>query len=231
MLAADADVKQFATYVGNGSPRFYLPLDQQLFNDNFAQFVITPPDIEARERLRARLQTEFARDDGAWSDVRPRVLRLENGPPVGYAVQFRVSGENLTELRRMAEEVAVVMRANPHTKDVHFDWNDQVKQIRLELDHDRARAMGVSALDISSYLNTLLNGQVSTQVREADQLIDVVLRSTHADRNLASQLSSINIHVGNGKYVPLAQLVKIHYENMTLGEDMGDRIVVERIKE
>ncbi|MEY4593122.1 MAG: hypothetical protein RIR18_2017 [Pseudomonadota bacterium] len=212
MLAADADVKQFATYVGNGSPRFYLPLDQQLFNDNFAQFVITPPDIEARERLRARLQTEFAREDGAWSDVRPRVLRLENGPPVGYAVQFRVSGENLSELRRMAEEVAVVMRANPHTKDVHFDWNDQVKQIRLELDHDRARAMGVSALDISSYLNTLLNGQVSTQVREADQLIDVVLRASEGDRNLASRLASINIHAGNGKYVPLAQLVKIHHE-------------------
>jgi multidrug efflux pump subunit AcrB len=109
-------IKYFASYLGNGSPRFYLPLDQQLFNDNFAQFVITTHDIAAREDLKRRLEQRFADAGGEWSGLRTRVLRLENGPPVGFPVLFRVSGEDLGELRRLAAEVASVMRTNPTSR-------------------------------------------------------------------------------------------------------------------
>lgn len=216
LLLDDADMKQsvkyFADYIGNGSPRFYLPLDQQLFNDNFAQFVVTTHDIKAREDLKKRLEERFADEKGEWSGLRARVLRLENGPPVGFPVQFRVSGENLADLRRAAEQVAVVMRANPHVKDVNFDWNEMSKSIRLDVDQDRARALGINSQELATFLNTTLTGMNITQLREGDQLIDVVARATGDERNRMAALADINIHTASGRYVPLAQVAKISYE-------------------
>ncbi|MEY2633315.1 MAG: hypothetical protein RIR00_1969 [Pseudomonadota bacterium] len=211
-LAGDADIELVASYIGNGSPRFYLPLDQQLFNDNFAELVILSRDIEARERLKARLEARFAAADGSWSGLRARVLRLENGPPVGYPVQFRVSGDTLAELRRIAGEVAQVMGADPNLQDVHFDWNDLVKVNRLEIDQDKARALGLSSQELAGFLDTLLAGSSLSQYREGDQLIDVVGRAPLAERQKLSQLEAINIHLGNGRYVPLAQVVKLRPE-------------------
>ncbi|MBN9420871.1 MAG: multidrug transporter AcrB [Candidatus Accumulibacter sp. 66-26] len=205
-------VKHFSSYIGNGSPRFYLPLDQQLFNDNFAQFVVVSRNIEAREDLKQRLEKIFAAEDGEWSGLRARVLRLENGPPVGFPVQFRVSGEDLGALRKAAEEVAGVMRANPHVKDVNFDWNEMGKAIRLEVDQDRARALGVSTQELSAALNLLLAGTSVTQMREGDQLVDVVVRAAGDERQRLAALGDINVQTASGRYVPLAQVAKIHYE-------------------
>ena len=205
-------VKYFASYIGNGSPRFYLPLDLKLFNDNFAQLVITTHDIKAREALKQLLEARFADVSGEWSGLRARVLRLENGPPVGFPVQFRVSGENIAELRRVADQVATVMRANPHAKDVNFDWNEMGKAIRLEVDQDRARALGISSQELSSFLNSMLTGMSVTRMREGDQLIDVVARAAGDERARISALADINIHTASGRYVPLAQVAKISYE-------------------
>ena len=205
-------VKYYASYLGNGSPRFYLPLDQQLFNDGFAQFVVTTHDITAREDLKRRLEQRFAAEDGAWSSLRTRVLRLENGPPVGFPVLFRVSGEDLGELRRVAEEVATVMRSHRHLKEVNFDWNELGKAIRIDLDQDRARALGISSQELSVFLNAMLTGFAITQMREGDQLIDVVARAAGDERARISALADINIPTSSGRYVPLAQLAKISYE-------------------
>ena len=205
-------IKYYASYLGNGSPRFYLPLDQQLFNDNFAQFVITTHDIGAREDLKRRLQERFADSSGEWSGLRTRVLRLENGPPIGFPVQFRVSGENLGELRRTAEEVAAVMRENPHLREVNFDWNEMSKVVRLDIDQDRARALGISSQELSAFLNSMLSGMTVTQMREGDQLIDVVARAPGDERARLAALAEINIHTAGGRYVPLAQLARIRYE-------------------
>ncbi|MDS4016329.1 MAG: efflux RND transporter permease subunit [Candidatus Accumulibacter sp.] len=205
-------VKYYASYLGNGSPRFYLPLDQQLFNDNFAQFVITTHNISAREDLKRRLEESFADSSGEWSGLRTRVLRLENGPPIGFPVQFRVSGENLGELRRAAEEVAAVMRQNPHLREVNFDWNEMSKVVRLDIDQDRARALGISSQELSAFLNSMLSGMTVTQMREGDQLIDVVARAPGDERARLAALAEINIHTAGGRYVPLAQLARIRYE-------------------
>jgi len=209
-------VNYFSSYIGNGSPRFYLPLDQQLFNDNFAQFVVVTHDIEAREDLKRRLEKYFSEDNADWhsglANARIRVLRLENGPPVGFPVQFRVSGEDVKELRRSAEEVAAIMRANPHLMDVNFDWNEMSKAVRLEIDQDRVRALGINSLDLSNSINMLLNGLSVTQMREADLLVDVVIRATADERSRLSALADINVRTANGRYIPLAQVAKIHYE-------------------
>jgi len=216
LLADDKEmaksVKYLASYTGNGSPRFYLPLDLKLFHDNFAQLVITTHSNEAREDLKKRLELAFAADTGEWSSVRARVLRLENGPPVGYPIQFRVSGEDLGALRKAAEDVATVMRANPHTAEVSFDWNEMAKAVHLDVDQDRARALGINTQDLSFALQTLLVGTSVTQVREGDQLVDVVLRATQADRHGLSALADINVPTTSGRYVSLAQVVKIRYE-------------------
>jgi multidrug efflux pump subunit AcrB len=200
------NVEHFVAYVGAGSPRFYLPLDQQMPADNFAQFVVLTKDSEARERVRKRLQQLF---ESEFSALQTRVQRLENGPPVGFPVVFRVSGPEPRELRRIAQQVADVMNANPNLKDVNFDWNEMTKQLRLEVDQDKARALGVSSHSIAAALNTLLNGMAITQFREGDRLIDVVGRASSAERAQLSALGNMNLYTHDGHAVPLSQLVRI----------------------
>jgi multidrug efflux pump subunit AcrB len=212
LLSGDADIDHFVTYVGNGSPRFYLPLDEQLFDDNFAQVVVTSRDLAARERLKTHLEAAFAAPDGAWSGVQVRVQRLENGPPVGYPVQFRVSGNDIGEVRRLAEAVAAEVRANPLTQNVHLNWNELAKVVRLEIDQDKARALGISSQELAAQLNTLLNGTVMTRYREGDQLIDVVARAPGDERVQLSRLPDLNLRLANGRSVPLAQLAHFRYE-------------------
>ncbi|MBI1424258.1 MAG: MMPL family transporter [Gammaproteobacteria bacterium] len=204
------DIENYVSYVGSGSPRFYLPLDQQMPSPSFAQFVITTKGIHQREHLRGALIAAFA--EGQFPSLRGRVLRLENGPPVGFPVQFRVSGENLQTLRKIANEVATVMRANPHTSNVQLDWNERSKVIRLEIDQAKARVLGVSSEALSDFLNTALNGQGITYYREKDKLIEVMLHGAPEESRHMSLLQNLTLATASGKRVPLAQIVKFHYE-------------------
>ncbi len=205
-------IASFSAYTGNGAPRFYLSLNQQLFNDNFGQLVLMTRTLADREALRLRLIETFERGDGSWSHLRTRVHRLENGPPVGYPVVFRAMGEDLVTLRRVAGEVADVMRANPNVRDVHFDWNEKARSIRVEIDQDRARQLGVSSQDIAQILQAHEVGVSLTQYREDDQLIDVVWRGGGPDRGSLDRLADLpvpaNLAAG-GKWVPLAQVARL----------------------
>jgi multidrug efflux pump subunit AcrB len=175
-------IKYYASYLGNGSPRFYLPLDQQLFNDGFAQFVITTHGIEAREALKRRLEHRFADAGGEWSGLRTRVLRLENGPPVGFPVLFRVSGDRSRRTAPGCGGSGGSDARHPYLKEVNFDWNEMGKAIRIDIDQDRARALGISSQELSAFLNSMLTGVAVTQMREGDQLIDVVARAAGDER-------------------------------------------------
>jgi multidrug efflux pump len=203
-------IENFASYVGTGSPRFYLPLDQQLPTPSFAQFVITTKGIAAREALRAKLIE--ALDGEQFTAVRGRVLRLENGPPVGFPVQFRVSGDDLGRLRAVAGEVAEVMRADPDTVNVQLDWNERSKVVRLEIDQAKARALGVSSQDLAVFLNGALVGLPATYYRERDKLVEVLLRSVPEERARLSLLENLAVPTRAGRSVPLAQIARIHYE-------------------
>ncbi len=207
LLANDGAVESSSAYIGNGAPRFFLSLDQQLFADNFAQLVIVAKDIEAREDLKRRLEARFAQPD--YAHMRARVLRLENGPPVGYPVQFRVMGEDLEGLRRVAGEVAAAMRTHPNLQDVNFDWNEKVKAIRVDIDQDRARMLGVSSQDVALTLQGWLVGAAVTDYREGDQLIDVVWRAAGADRESLDRLPDLDIVTASGRHVPLSQVARL----------------------
>ncbi|HZV53376.1 MAG TPA: efflux RND transporter permease subunit [Rhodocyclaceae bacterium] len=201
-------IANHSSYIGNGAPRFYLPLDQQLFNDNFGQLVIVTKGFDEREAIRSRLMQAFDAKDGSWSHLRARVQRLENGPPVGYPVVFRVMGENYETLRRIAGEVAEVMRANPNVQDVHLDWNEKARSVKVEIDQDRARVLGVSSQDIAQVLQAHEVGATLTQFREGDQLIDVVWRAGGPDRGRLDRLADLPVPAG-GKWVPLTQVAKL----------------------
>ena len=209
ILDGEEGVESYVAYVGAGTPRFYLPLDQQLEQSNFAQFVVTAASNADRERLRGRLLARFAAD---FPELRGRVSRLENGPPVGFPVQFRVSGEDIGEVRRIAREVAAVVREDAQTSDVQFDWDEPSKTIRLVLDQDKARLMGLTSQDVAAFLANAVSGVTVTQFRERDKLIDVVIRGTGDERARVSFLKDLAIPVGSGKPVPITQLAEIRHE-------------------
>lgn len=209
LLKDDPAVVAVSSYIGNGAPRFYLPLDQQLFSDNFAEVVIVTKDLAAREDLKKRLEARFAAADGEFSHLRARVIRLENGPPVGFPIQFRVMGENLETLRGIAEQVATVMRANPHLKDVNLDWNEKVKSLRLEVDQERARQLGISTQEIARSVRAWQLGAALTTFREGDQLIEVLWRAPGQERNLLDRLPDLDIVAADGRHVPLLQLARL----------------------
>jgi len=201
-------VENYVAYVGTGSPRFYLPLDQQLPQASFAQFVVLTESIDAREALRAKLIRLF---EDEFTGLRGRVTRLENGPPVGFPVQFRVMGEDIPTVRRIAREVATVMRANPDLSNVHLDWEEPSKVIRLNIDQDRARQIGVNSQQLSQFIQSSISGSRITQYREGDETIDVMLRSPVEERARLSLLDSLAVPTESGKSVPLAQIATIEY--------------------
>jgi multidrug efflux pump len=200
----------YVSYVGTGSSRFYLPLDQQLPTPSFAQFVVTTRDLKAREELRKRLIAVLDGDE--FSMLRGRVLRLENGPPVGYPVQFRVSGEDLSKVRAFSEEVAAAMRTDSALSNINFDWNERSKIIRLEIDQDRARALNVSTQELAGFLQTSINGASVTFLRDRDRLVEVLFRGAPLERAQLSQLQNLSVPTRSGKSVPLTQLATISYE-------------------
>ncbi len=207
LLKDDPEIAYSSSYIGNGAPRFFLSLDQQLFADNFAQFVIVSKGLKEREDIKRRLEARFAVPD--YSHLRVRVVRLENGPPIGFPVQFRVMGEDLTRLREVSEQVATMMRGNEHLQNINFDWNEKIKSVRVEVNQARARQLGTSSQEISQALQGWLNGVALTQYREGDQLIDVVWRGKAGDARSLDRLPDLDIPLAGGRHVPLAQVAKL----------------------
>jgi multidrug efflux pump len=208
MLKDRVGIANYVAYVGNGSPRFYLPLDQQLPATSFAQIVVLAESIEQREALRSWLIERLEAD---FPTLRGRVSRLENGPPVGYPVQFRVTGEHIDEVRRLARRVAAKVRENPYVANVHLDWQEPSKVVWLNVDQDRARALGVSTVELSSFLRRTFIGTTASQFREDNELIEILLRGTPVERETLSMLSSLAIPTANGRSVPLSQVATLEY--------------------
>ncbi|MEG0246157.1 MAG: efflux RND transporter permease subunit [Pseudomonas sp.] len=208
LLKQQEGIDNYVAYVGTGSPRFYLPLDQQLPAASFAQFVVLAKSMEDRERLRSWLINTM---DQQFPDLRGRVTRLENGPPVGYPVQFRVTGEHIEVARALAREVADKVRENPHVVNVHLDWEEPSKAVFLEIDQDRARALGVSTTQLSTFLQSSLTGTTVSQYREDNELIEILLRGTHKERSELANLGSLALPTDNGQSVALSQVATLEY--------------------
>ena len=208
LLKERPGIDNYVAYVGTGSPRFYLPLDQQLPAASFAQFVVLAKTIDDREVLRTWLIETL---NEQFPDLRSRVTRLENGPPVGYPVQFRVTGEHIEQVRALARQVAVKVRENPHVANVHLDWEEPSKVVYLNIDQDRARALGVSTAALSKFLQSSLTGSSVSQYREDNELIEILLRGTQEERTELAHLSSLSVPTDNGRSVALSQVATLEY--------------------
>lgn len=208
-LSKQKGIDNYVAYVGTGSPRFYLPLDQQLPQASFAQFVVLASSLDDRDEIRRSLETQIKQ---LLPQVRTRVSLLENGPPVGYPLQYRVSGEDLNLVRKEAQQVARVISENPNTTNVHLDWGEPSKIISIQIDQDRARQMGVSSVDLANFLNASITGSAIEQYREKRELIEIRLRGDKAQRVEVASLASLAVPTANGTTVPLAQIAKIEYK-------------------
>ena len=203
------EIDHYIDFVGAGAPRFYLPLDQQLAAPNFAQFVITAHNVKDREKLIPVLNDLLHKE---FPSIRTRITRLENGPPVGFPVQFRVSGPEISTVRHWAERVAHVMRQNPDTDNVQFDWDEPAERsVHFEVDQTQARRLNITSQEIANYLNMSLTGYTITQFRERDKLIGVDLRAPEHDRVDPSQIERLAIPSQSGVAVPLAALGHFTY--------------------
>jgi multidrug efflux pump len=207
-LKTQDGIDNYVAYVGTGSPRFYLPLDQQLPQASFAQFVVLASTLEERNEIRQNLDQKLRE---ILPQVRTRVSLLENGPPVGYPVQYRVSGEDVGEVRKWAQQLASTLGEQADVTNVHLDWGEPSKIIYLNVDQDRARQMGVSSQNLANFLSSSLTGSVIDQYREKRELIEIRMRGEADERIDVGALASLAVPTNNGGSVPLAQIAKIEY--------------------
>ncbi len=205
-MMQERGVESVTTWVGSGVPRFYLPLDQVFPNTNVSQAIVLPKGLGEREALRLRLPQLLASE---FPEVRARVKLLPNGPPVPYPVQFRVVGQDAEPVRLWADRAKEVLRANPSMRGVNDNWNEQIKSLRLDIDQDKARALGVTSAGLAQASRTILSGSTIGQYREGDKMVDIVLRQPLEERNAITDIGNAYLPTSNGRSVPLLQVAKV----------------------
>ena len=208
LMRKEQNVESVTMFIGSGAPRFYLPLDQILPQTNVAQAIVMPTSLEARAGVRQHviglLKSQFPQ-------LRGRVKLLPNGPPVQYPVQFRVMGPDMGGVRKIADQVKAIMLANPNTVGVNDNWNENVKVLRLDIDQDKARALGVSTGSISQVTQTVLSGAPIAQYRDGDKLLDIVMRPQADERNTLDALQRVQVPTASGRTVPLTQVARVGF--------------------
>ncbi|MGC1701398.1 MAG: efflux RND transporter permease subunit [Pseudolabrys sp.] len=209
ILKDDPDVARWSTNVGRGAIRFYLPLNVQLPNNFFSQAVVVAKDVGARERLRVKLEKVLANE---FPNLVSRVSTLELGPPVGWPIQYRVSGPEIAQVREIALKLAQVVAKNTQVVHVNYDWFEPARQVRIQIDQNEARLLGLSSQALAIVLNTVITGSAITQVRDDIYLVDVITRATDEERLSPDTLRSIQVPLTNGRTVPLSQFASFTYD-------------------
>jgi multidrug efflux pump subunit AcrB len=203
------DIDHWSSYVGRGAVRFYLPLDVQLDNEFFTETVIVTNDLDARERVRTYLENALRQE---FPEVIGRIYPLELGPPVGWPIQYRVSGEETAEVRDIADKVAGVMATNPDLKNINFNWMEPIQKLKIQVHQDKARLLGLTSSKVAQAINIVVSGETATQVRDDIYLIHVVARAQETQRMSLDRMRALDIPLPNGKTVPLTELANVNYE-------------------
>ena len=221
------DIDNYSYYVGSYAPRFVLTVDPGINADNISQFVVVARDTEARERLSRDLQDAF---DGEFSDVRGRLQYIQTGPPADYPMMLRVTGLTVDQAKAMAEQVRDRLSDDPNLEDIHFDWGDKRKTLRLKLDQDKLRSLGISSQAVAQMVYTEVTGATGAQFYAGDRTIDIDLRLAPEDRQNIEQMKSLPIYLGPAGYVPLSQIADISYdaeESLIKRYDLRPSVIVE----
>lgn len=209
ILRDHQDIDHWSSYVGRGAVRFYLPLDVQLDNDFFSETVVVTRDLDARERVRTYLENALRQQ---FPEAIGRIYPLELGPPVGWPIQYRVSGEGTAKVRDIAEKVAGILAANPRVENINFNWMEPIQKFKIQVHQDEARLLGLTSSDVAQALNIVVSGETATQIRDDIYLINVVARAHEAERMSLDRMRVLDIPLPNGKTVPLTELASVHYE-------------------
>ena len=220
-LAKQPEVQGYASFVGDGAPRFYLSLDQKFVQSNLAELIVIPKTFEDREILRGKLKAHL---EGNFPDIRPRITLLPNGPPVTYPVQFVVQGPDPRVVRVVADKVKEAVASSEYTRGTHDNWNENIKVMKVEVDQARARALGVSSQSIAESSHVILSGATIGQYRENNRLIDIVFRNPESERDTLAELMNANVPTASGAYVPLSQVgnVTMSFEPGVIWREGGE---------
>lgn len=208
-LQGDPDIERWSSYVGQGAVRFVLSFDVQPANPNFGQVIIVTKSLEARERVRARLNSIIKRD---FVGIDAFVKAMDLGPPVGRPIQYRVSGPQIQKVRDFAQSLASIVGKNPNVGGVVYDWNEPARVVKVDVLQDKARQLGVTSEDIASALNGIVGGSAITQVRDSIYLVDVVGRARAAERSSIETFQNLQIPAKGGQSVPLAAVATFEYQ-------------------
>jgi multidrug efflux pump len=208
LLKSDQDVDHWSTYVGQGAVRFYLPLNVQLPNDFFAQAVVVTKGVQQRERVKARLEHALATE---FPSVVGRVYPLELGPPVGWPLQYRVSGPEPDQVRAIAFKIAQEIGSTPGAENINYNWMEPARTIRIRVDQDQARLLGLSSQQLALAINSVVSGVTATQMRSGIYLVDVLVRASAEQRMSLSTIRTLQVPLPNGKTVPLSQIASVEY--------------------
>ena len=209
LLKDDPNIERYSFYIGQGAVRFYLPLNVQLPNDYFAEAVVVTKGIKEREAVRARLEETLGKE---FAELNARIYPLELGPPVGWPLQYRVSGQTPEGTRDAAFLAAQTIGQNPNTRLINFDWNEPMKSLRVQVDQDQVRQLGVSSKSLADALNAVTTGMVVTQVRDSIYLSDLVARSPDEQRESLQTLRNLQVALDNGQTIPLSQVASVQYK-------------------
>ena len=208
LLKGDPDIDRWSTYVGQGAVRFYLPLNVQLPNDFFSQTVLVTKSLAARERVRARLEKALSE---RFPELIARVSPLEQGPPTGWPLQYRVSGPDPQKVSDVAYQIAAVIATDAHSQSINFDWIEPLRTLRIRVNQDQARLLGVSSQALAQSLNAVVSGVTVTQVRDDIYLVDVIARADAQERISPATLQTLEVPLPNGKSIPLLQVANVEY--------------------
>jgi multidrug efflux pump subunit AcrB len=208
LLANDQDIDRWSTYVGQGAIRFYLPMDLQLPNDYFSQMVVVTKGLAERARVKERLEQTLATE---FPNVVGRIYPLELGPPVGWPLQYRVRGPDPDQVREIAFSVANVMASHPSVQKINYNWMEPARMLKIQVDQDQARLLGLSSQDLAQAVNSVMTGATITQMRDWIYLVDVVTRASADQRMSLSTIRTLQVPLPNGRTVPLSQIARIEY--------------------
>jgi len=208
ILRSDPDIDHWSSYVGRGAIRFYLPLDVQLQNDFFAETIVVTKSLKAREQVKQRLEVALQEK---FPEVVGRISPLELGPPVGWSIQYRVSGPDVHKVREISDELAAIIGANRDVNKVSFNWMDPIRKLRIRVNQDEARQLGLSSAAVAQFINTAVTGTPATQVRDSIYLIDVVVRAEEPERMSLDTIRTLKVPLPNGRSVPLSELATVEY--------------------